>query len=42
MMYPFTGFTDEEISTHLKFLNPAAHLIISFAREGGFENAADF
>ena len=37
-----TGFTDEEISTHLKFLKSTAHLIIQFAREGGFDDAADF
>lgn len=33
------GFTDEEIQEFQKILESTAHLIIRFAKEGGFENA---
>ena len=37
-----TGFTDNEINKYQKILESTAHLIIRFAREGGFDNAANF
>ena len=36
------GFTNEEIDIYQKILESTAHLIIRFAGEGGFENAAGF
>ena len=36
------GFTEEEINTFQELLKSTAHIIISLAREGGFENAANF
>ena len=36
------GFTVEEINEHQKVLESTAHLIIKFAQEGGFNNAAGF
>jgi len=36
------GFTDGEIRKHHEFIESTAHLIIRFAREGGFDDAADF
>ena len=36
------GFTDGEISEYQKILESTAHLIIRFAREGGFDNATNF
>jgi hypothetical protein len=37
-----TGFTDEEIMLYHEVLESTAHLIIRFAGEGGFDNAASF
>ena len=37
-----TGFTNDEISEYHKILESTAHLIIRFASEGGFDNAANF
>ena len=37
-----TGFTDDEIDNYHKILESTAHLIIRFANEGGFDNAANF
>jgi len=37
-----TGFTDNEINEYHKILESTAHLIIRFAGEGGFDNAAGF
>ena len=37
-----TGFTNDEISKYQKILESTAHLIIRFASEGGFDNAAGF
>ena len=36
------GFTGAEIKKYQEFVKSTAHLIIQFAREGGFENAEDF
>jgi len=36
------GFTDNEVSEYQEILESTAHLIIKFAQEGGFENAASF
>ncbi|MCL2461378.1 MAG: hypothetical protein FWF44_01825 [Defluviitaleaceae bacterium] len=36
------GFTDTDIAGYQEILESTAHLIIKFAREGGFENAANF
>ncbi|MDR1668587.1 MAG: hypothetical protein LBR76_01335 [Oscillospiraceae bacterium] len=36
------GFSEAEIGGFLDLLESAAHLIIRFAREGGFEGAANF
>lgn len=36
------GFTEEEINSFQELLKSTAHIIISLAREGGFENAANF
>ena len=36
------GFTGAEIKKYQEFVKSVAHLIIQFAREGGFENAEDF
>ncbi|MCL2088982.1 MAG: hypothetical protein FWH14_05830 [Oscillospiraceae bacterium] len=37
-----TGFSDDEIREYHKMLESMAHLIIRFAKEGGFDNAANF
>jgi len=37
-----TGFTSEDISKYQELLESTAHLIIRFAGEGGFDNAANF
>ena len=37
-----SGFTVEEIDGFQEILESTAHLIIRFAREGGFANAANF
>ena len=36
------GFTDNDINKYQKILESTAHLIIRFAQEGGFDNAAGF
>ncbi len=36
------GFSKEEINSFQELLKSTAHIIISLAREGGFENAANF
>lgn len=37
-----TGFEAKEIDKYQEILESTAHLIIRFAREGGFENASNF
>lgn len=34
------GFSDEELDHYQKIIESTAHLILSFARQGGFENAS--
>ena len=36
------GFTDQEVQKLERLLQNNAHLILQFAREGGFENASSF
>ena len=36
------GFSDDDITKYHEILESTAHLIIRFAREGGFDNAANF
>lgn len=36
------GFSDEEISRYQHFLERGAHLIMRFAKDGGFEHASGF
>ena len=36
------GFSDAEIANYQKILVSTAHLIIEFAKEGGFDNAVGF
>ena len=36
------GFSSEDIEGYQDILESTAHLIIRFAREGGFDNAASF
>jgi len=36
------GFADDEINRYHKIIESTAHLIIKFAGEGGFDNAANF
>ena len=36
------GFSDLDIKKYHEILESTAHLIISFARQGGFDNAANF
>ena len=36
------GFIDEDINKFQEILESTAHLIIRFAQEGGFNNAANF
>jgi len=36
------GFPDDDINKYQKILESTAHLIIRFAGEGGFDNAANF
>lgn len=40
--YDVEGFTDEELAEHRKTVESLAHLIIRFARNGGFERASGF
>lgn len=35
-----SGFSKEEISYYQEVIESTAHLILQFAKEGGFENAA--
>ena len=37
-----SGFTDEEIARYQEVIESTAHLILRFAKEGGFENASGF
>ena len=37
-----TGFTDAEIARYQEVIESTAHLILRFAKEGGFENASGF
>lgn len=37
-----TGFSKQDIEKYQEFLESTAHLIIQFAKDGGFENAANF
>ena len=37
-----SGFSKEEIARYQEILESTAHLILRFAREGGFENASGF
>ena len=37
-----SGFSDHEITQYQRLIQKQAHIIISLAREGGFEHAADF
>lgn len=36
------GFSPEEVSRYQKFLEKGAHLIMRFARDGGYEHASGF
>lgn len=36
------GFTPEEISVYQELIESVSHVIISLARDGGFDRAADF
>lgn len=36
------GFTNEEIQRYQELIETLAHIIISLAREGGFDNASGF
>ena len=36
------GFTDNDIDKYQEILESTAHLIIRFAQDGGFDNAANF
>lgn len=36
------GFSDEEMRYYKKYVENNAHLIMQFAKEGGFENASNF
>lgn len=36
------GFRDEDIKKFQEFLESTAHIIIRLAKEGGFDNAANF
>jgi hypothetical protein len=37
-----TGFSNKDIDVFQEILESTAHLIIRFAREGGFDNASNF
>ena len=37
-----SGFSKEELSRYQEVIESTAHLILQFAQEGGFENAAGF
>ncbi|MCF0230257.1 MAG: hypothetical protein HUJ76_11280 [Parasporobacterium sp.] len=34
------GFSEDEISGYMKIIQSTAHLILQFARDGGFDNAS--
>jgi len=36
------GFSEEDINRYQEILESTAHLIIRFAKEGGFDNASNF
>lgn len=36
------GFSPDEIKRYQEYLHSVAHIIIQLAREGGFDNAANF
>ena len=36
------GFSESDIAKYQEILESTAHLIISFAKEGGFESASNF
>ena len=36
------GFSKEEIDKYQKIIESVAHLILEFAKDGGFENASGF
>lgn len=36
------GYTEEEVKYFMEIIRSTAHLIIEFAKEGGFENASNF
>jgi len=37
-----SGFSENEINVYQEIVESTAHLIIKFAREGGFDNASNF
>ena len=36
------GFTKEELARYQEVIESTAHLILQFAKEGGFDNASNF
>ncbi|MDO4647717.1 MAG: hypothetical protein Q4B26_03630 [Eubacteriales bacterium] len=36
------GFTEDELKYYQEFLESVAHIVIRLARDGGFDNAANF
>lgn len=36
------GFTEKEVERYMEIIHSTAHLILEFAKDGGFENAANF
>ena len=36
------GFSEEEVNYYKKLIENNAHLILEFAKEGGFQNASNF
>ena len=34
------GYSDKEVEKYVEFIQKAAHLIMEFAQEGGFEHAS--
>lgn len=36
------GFSKEDVNKYMEVIKSTAHLIIEFARDGGFENASGF
>lgn len=37
-----TGFSESEMTRYKEVIESTAHLILQFAKDGGFENAANF